>query len=109
MAKKEATKKTQWDEYKLRVETKSGDLMKVKATLFAPRDDRQGVSLVIMDDLVIKGLWIINGKNGPFISWPSYKQGDTYSDYAHPISAEFRESLYNQLLKLCAFKEDGED
>lgn len=97
MAKKQ---KAQWDEYKIKVETEDGGIMKLKVTMFSPMDDRQGVNLVIMNDLVIKGIWIINGKNGPFVSMPSYKTGDTYSDYVHPISAAFRESLYSQLVKL---------
>lgn len=110
--KTKKTKKT-YDEYKLKVETKSGDVMKIKATFFARRDDRQGVNLVIMDDLVIKGIWIINGKHGPFVSMPAYKDGDSWSEFVHPVSAEFRESLYAQLVKLSAFDEpfdeDGDD
>ena len=97
MAKKQ---KAQWDEYKIKVETESGNTMKMKVTMFSPIDNRQGVNLVIMDDLVIKGVWIINGSNGPFVSMPCYKSGGTYSEYIHPISAAFRESLYSQLIKL---------
>lgn len=105
------SKKTKFTEYKLKVETKSGDILPIRLTLYEAKDDRQGAQLVIADDLAIKGIWIINGSYGPFISWPSYKHGDEYREYVHPISAELRESLYPQIIKLSAFeeKDDEED
>lgn len=111
MATKKAkkAKKPEFNEYKLKVEIKSGDVIPVKLTLYEAKEDRQGAQLVLFDDLVIKGLWVINGKNGPFISWPSYKSGDDYKDYIFPISAEFRESLYDQILKLSDFDEEDEE
>lgn len=105
------SKKTKFTEYKLKVETKSGDILPIRLTLYEAKDDSQGAQLVIADDLAIKGIWIINGSYGPFISWPSYKHGDEYREYVHPISAELRESLYPQIIKLSAFeeKDDEED
>lgn len=102
-------KKKKFNEFKLKVETESGDILKMKLTLYDEKNDRQGASLVIMDDLVIRGIWIVNGKNGPFISWPSYKQGDEYKEYVYPISAELRESLYPQIIKLSAFEEEDDE
>lgn len=109
MATKKKAKKTQFDEYKLKVETAAGNILPVKLTLYEAKEDRQGAQLVIMDDLVIRGIWIINGKNGPFISWPSYKQGNEYKDYVFPITATFRESLYPQIIKLSEFEDEDED
>ena len=103
------SKKTKFTEYKLKVETKSGDILPVKLTLYEEKDDRQGAQIVIADDLVIKGIWIINGSRGPFISWPSYKQGDEYKQYVFPITAEFRESLYGQIIKLSEFEEEADE
>ena len=107
--KKKSKKKTEFTEYKLKVETKSGDILPVKLTLYEEKDDRQGAQIVIADDLVIKGVWIINGSCGPFISWPSYKQGDEYKQYVFPITAEFRESLYGQIIKLSEFEEEADE
>lgn len=107
--KKKSKKKTEFTEYKLKVETKSGDILPVKLTLYEEKDDRQGAQIVIADDLVIKGVWIINGSLGPFISWPSYKQGDEYKQYVFPITAEFRESLYGQIIKLSEFEEEADE
>ena len=107
--KKKSKKKTEFTEYKLKVETKSGDILPVKLTLYEEKDDRQGAQIVIADDLVIKGVWIINGSRGPFISWPSYKQGDEYKPYIFPITAEFRESLYGQIIKLSEFEEEADE
>ena len=109
MATKKSKKKTKFTEYKLKVETKSGDILPVKLTLYEEKDDRQGAQIVIADDLVIKGIWIINGSRGPFISWPSYKQGDEHKPYTLPITAEFRESLYGQIIKLSEFEEEADE
>jgi len=57
----------------------------------------------------VKNVRILEGNNGLYIQMPSYRtkeidedQRPIYKDYAHPITAEFREVLYS------ALKEDYE-
>ncbi|OQX59430.1 septation protein spoVG [candidate division KSB1 bacterium] len=47
---------------------------------------------VTFDDVfVVRGLKVINGNKGLFVSMPSRKLNDgTYRDIAHPITNEFR-------------------
>ena len=55
---------------------------------------------ITFDDLfVIRGLKIIEGKDGLFVCMPSRKLEDgTYKDIAHPITNEFRRQLETQVL-----------
>jgi stage V sporulation protein G len=49
---------------------------------------------------VIRGLKIINGKRGYFISMPSKRRPDgTYQDMAHPINTEMRRDLEKKILE----------
>ena len=65
------------------------------------------VSIVIDDAFVIKGIKIIEGKNGLFIAMPTQKgkKGD-YRDIAHPLNTETRNEMeklimdkYNEALQ----------
>lgn len=47
------------------------------------------------DPLAIR-INVIDGKNGYFVSFPSYKSGDEYIDLVYPTSKELREKI-NQL------------
>jgi DNA-binding cell septation regulator SpoVG len=50
----------------------------------------------------IKGIKIMNGSNGPFVSMPNYKVErdgqDEFRDICFPITAEFRNKLYSNIL-----------
>ena len=49
---------------------------------------------------VIKGIKIINSKNGLFISMPSQKSGNgEYKDICFPINAETRELITNAIME----------
>jgi stage V sporulation protein G len=49
---------------------------------------------------VVRGLKIINGKRGFFISMPSRKRKDgTYHDIAHPINNETRKRIEDKVLE----------
>lgn len=69
------------------------------------------VSVVILDAIAIKGIKIVKGPNGPFVSMPSKpkktKDGELakdengktiYTDIAHPISAEARQVLVDAIM-----------
>lgn len=108
MAKKN-TKNT-FKEYKLRVETKDVEALPIRLTLFPEQDGRQGAQLLIAGSLVLKGFWVVNGKNGPFVSAPSYKdRSGNWQDYFFPMDDTARESLYTQIIKLSAFKDQYEE
>ena len=48
---------------------------------------------------VVRGMKVIEGNNGLFVSMPSRKANDgTYRDVAHPINADFRELIENKIL-----------
>ena len=48
---------------------------------------------------VVRGMKVIEGNNGLFVSMPSRKANDgTYRDVAHPINAEFRELIEQRVL-----------
>ncbi len=57
------------------------------------------VNITFDDVFVIRGLKIIEGKEGLFVCMPSRKLEDgTYKDIAHPITNEFRRQMENQIL-----------
>ena len=57
------------------------------------------VNVTFDDVFVIRGMKIINGNSGFFISMPSRKMEDgSYRDIAHPITGEYREYLENKIL-----------
>lgn len=58
------------------------------------------VNITFDDVFVIRGLKIIEGKEGLFVCMPSRKLDDgTYKDIAHPITNEFRRQMETQILE----------
>lgn len=58
------------------------------------------VSITIDDCFVVRDLKIINGNNGLFVAMPSKKRKDgQFKDIAHPLNAETREALENQIFE----------
>lgn len=58
------------------------------------------VSITIDDCFVVRDLKIINGNNGLFVAMPSKKRKDgQFKDIAHPLNAETRETLENQIFE----------
>lgn len=62
-------------------------------------------SIYLDDSFVIGSVNIINGRNGEFVSMPAYKaragakDGESaYHDIVYPITKEFREQLYGEIL-----------
>ena len=49
---------------------------------------------------VVRGMKIIEGNTGRFVSMPSRKRPNgSYQDIAHPINQDMRESIEGQVLK----------
>lgn len=57
------------------------------------------VNITFDDVFVVRGLKVIKGANGYFISMPSRKMPDgSFRDIAHPITNEFRQSIEKSVL-----------
>ena len=49
---------------------------------------------------VVRGLKVLEGSKGLFVVMPSRKvKGDDYRDIAHPITAEFKDYIQQEVLK----------
>ena len=61
----------------------------------------KGFANVTFDNaFIVRGLKIISGQTGYFISMPSRRRTDgTYQDIAHPITPEFRKHVEEEVLK----------
>lgn len=58
------------------------------------------VNITFEDVFVVRGLKVIEGREGLFVCMPSRKLEDgTYKDIAHPITNEFRQELENKILE----------
>ena len=59
-----------------------------------PNDTIKGMASVnINGAFAIRGVKIVEGSNGLFVSMPSYKSGNEYKDICFPITQECREQL----------------
>ena len=57
------------------------------------------VNVTFDDAFVVRGMKVIKGSEGYFISMPSRKMPDgSYRDIAHPIRNEFREYIETEIL-----------
>ena len=46
----------------------------------------------------IRGVKVMDGSNGPFVSMPSYKSGKEYKDICFPCTKEFRQEFHQAVL-----------
>ena len=76
------------------------EITEIRVTL---RDEERlkGFANVTFDDaFVIRGMKIIQGNNGFFVSMPSRKRPDgTYQDIAHPVNKDMRETIEMKVLE----------
>ena len=76
------------------------EITEIRVTL---RDEEKlrGFANVTFDNaFVIRGMKIIKGNNGYFISMPSRKRPDgTHQDIAHPVNKEMRDDLEKRVLE----------
>ncbi|UCG62988.1 MAG: septation regulator SpoVG [Candidatus Zixiibacteriota bacterium] len=76
------------------------EITEIRVTL---RDEERlkGFANVTFDDaFVIRGMKIIQGNNGFFVSMPSRKRPDgTYQDIAHPINSDMRRMIEEKVLE----------
>jgi stage V sporulation protein G len=75
------------------------EITEVKLTLRNEEKLKAFVSLTFDNAFVVRGLKVINGKEGYFVSMPSRKRKDgSYQDIAHPINNEMRKKLEDAIL-----------
>ena len=68
---------------------------------FSSKGNVLGVAnICIEDSFNINGFTVMNGKNGIFINNPKIFFNDEYKDIAYPITAEFREELHKNIMKV---------
>ena len=64
-----------------------------------PRESIKGTASVnINGAFAIRGVKIIEGSNGLFVSMPSYKVGNEYKDICFPITQECRKQLHEAVI-----------
>jgi stage V sporulation protein G len=80
-----------------------GMTLEITEVRISLRDDdklKAFASMTFNDAFVIRGLKVIEGKNGMFVAMPSRKKPDgTYQDIAHPINNETREFIEGFILE----------
>ena len=50
-------------------------------------------SVTLNGCFAVRGIKVINGENGPFVSMPSYKGRDGYKDVCFPCTREFHQQF----------------
>ena len=59
---------------------------------------RAYASATIAGCLGIRGIRVIEGRDGLFVSMPSRKTGDEYKEVCFPVTKEFRQQLHHTIL-----------
>ena len=71
----------------------------VRIQSIRPGDSIKGTASVnINGAFAIRGVKIIEGSNGLFVSMPSYKAGNEYKDICFPITQECRKQLHEAVI-----------
>jgi stage V sporulation protein G len=75
-------------------------ITEVRVTLRNEEKLRGFANVTFDGEFVVRGMKIIQGNDGFFISMPSRKRPDgTHQDIAHPVTAELRRRIEDQVLK----------
>lgn len=58
-------------------------------------------SIVLNDQLLIRGLKVVDGQNGLFVGYPNdpFYKGEDYRNLCMPITRQFREHVENTVLE----------
>lgn len=78
----------------------------VKASSVKNDSSIAAVASVCIDNcFAVRGIKVVNGKKGEFVSMPNYKTNEldengfpVYKDICHPVTAKFREKLFDAIL-----------
>ena len=81
------------------------DITEVRITLRDEAKLKAFANVTFDNAFVIRGLKVINGNSGYFVSMPSRKRKDgTHQDIAHPINNETRKMIEDKVL--AAYEEE---
>lgn len=86
------------------------EITEIRITLRSEPKLKAFANVTFDNSFVVRGLKIIEGSNGLFISMPSRKAKDgTYRDIAHPINNEMRKKIEEAVISEYKkkFKEEG--
>ena len=73
--------------------------IKVKIHALRTEGGRLADASVTLDGcFAIRGVKIVNGSKGPFVSMPSYKSGEQYRDLCFPCTKEFKQEFDRAVL-----------
>jgi len=79
-----------------------GGCVKVTEVRITPREDgrlKAFANITFDDCFVVRGLKVIEGETGLFVSMPSRRRSDgTYQDVAHPIDNDMRGNIESAVL-----------
>ena len=75
------------------------EITEVRITLRNEEKLKAFASITFDDSFVVRGLKVINGSQGYFVSMPSRKRKDgSYQDVAHPINNDMRKKIEDRVL-----------
>jgi stage V sporulation protein G len=75
------------------------ELTEITVTLRNEEKLKAFVNITFDDQFVVRGLKVIKGGSGFFISMPSRKMPDgSFRDIAHPINKDFRDFIEKEIL-----------
>ncbi len=75
------------------------EITEVRITIRNEKKLKAFASITFGDCFVVRGLKIINGSKGYFVSMPSRKRkNSTYQDIAHPINNQMRKCIEDAVL-----------
>lgn len=75
------------------------EITEVRITLRNEEKLKAFASITFDNVFVVRGLKVINGSQGYFVSMPSRRKRDgTFQDLAHPISNDLRKKIEDQVL-----------
>ncbi len=76
------------------------DITEINVTLRNEEKLKAFVNVTFDNQFVVRGMKIIKGANGYFVSMPSRRMSDgSFRDIAHPINNEFREFIEKVILE----------
>ncbi len=81
------------------------EITEIRVTLRDEEKLRGFANVTFDNSFVVRGMKIIQGNNGYFVSMPSRKRPDgTHQDIAHPVNRDMRESIEKAVLE--AYEEE---
>ena len=76
------------------------EITEIRVTLKDEERLKGFANITFDSSFVVRGMKIIEGNTGLFVSMPSRKRPNgTYQDIAHPINQDMRENIESKILK----------